>query len=148
MRFLEKNVIQYDEYKKGKILEAIKSFPRMKVKTRVRKFNADTNCEEDGKIEEGGEAIVITEIVKENSEVPNRMTVQLHKKIKDVTWWVLIGDTNNNLLGVKKVAAKKRVTLKMQIDVPENLTSTKVHVYLLADSYIGLDQVQQLNFKN
>ena len=68
------------------------------------------------------------------------MTVQLHKKIKDVTWWVLIGDSKNNLLAVKKVAIKNKVSLKMQIDVPEN-TGNKVHVYLLADSYVGLDQI-------
>jgi hypothetical protein len=66
--------------------------------------------------------------------------VQKHRKIKDVTWWVMIGDTDNNLLGLKKVSVKKKVTVKMQIDVPENLRRTKVYCYMLADSYIGLDQ--------
>jgi hypothetical protein len=37
--------------------------------------------------------------------------------------------------------------LKLQIDVPEDLTKSEVHVYLLADSYIGLDQIQKVNFK-
>lgn len=71
--------------------------------------------------------------------------MQKHKKVKDVTWWVLIGDTNNNLLGVKKVSIKKKVTLNMQIDVPENLKRTKIHAYLMADSYIGLDQAVELS---
>lgn len=74
--------------------------------------------------------------------------MQKHKKIKDVTWWVLIGDTNNNLLAIKKVSIKKRVTLKLQIDVPEELKRTKVHVYLMADSYIGLDQAVEISLKN
>lgn len=72
------------------------------------------------------------------------MIVQKHKKIKDVTWWVLIADTNNNLLAIKKVSIKKIVRLKLQIDVPEQLKRTKLHVYLMADSYLGLDQAVEI----
>lgn len=34
----------------------------------------------------------------------------------------------------------------MQIEVPSDLANDKVYVYLMADSYIGLDQVYQVNF--
>jgi len=44
--------------------------------------------------------------------------VQKHTKIKDVTWWVLVGDAKNNLLALKKVSIKKKVELKIQIDLP------------------------------
>jgi len=63
-----------------------------------------------------------------------------------VTWWVVIGDKHNNLLGLKKVSVKKKVNLKVQIEVPSDLSNNKVYVYLMADSYIGLDQVCQVNF--
>lgn len=59
----------------------------------------------------------------------------------------MIGDTNNNLLALKKVSIKRKVNLEMQIDVPENLKSTKIYAYLLADSYIGLDQAVELSLK-
>lgn len=75
------------------------------------------------------------------------MLVQKNTKIKDVTWWLLIGDSENNLLALKKVSIRRRVELKIQIDVPENLTRAEVSVYLLSDSYIGLDQVQKVVFK-
>lgn len=83
-------------------------------------------------------------MTKENPEVDNRIIVQKHKKVKDVTWWLFIGDTDNNLLAVKKVSIKRKVTVKLQIDVPERLNRTKIHVYLLADSYVGLDQAQEI----
>lgn len=83
--------------------------------------------------------------MKENSEVDNRIIVQKHKKIKDVTWWVMVGDSDNNLLAIRKVSVKRRVNIKMQIDVPENLRRTKVHAYLLADSYVGLDQAAEIS---
>lgn len=41
--------------------------------------------------------------------------VQKHKKIKDVTWWILIGDSENHLLGMKKVSINKKLTIKIQI---------------------------------
>lgn len=63
-----------------------------------------------------------------------------------MTWWVVIGDKHNNLLGLKKVSVKKKVNLKVQIEVPSDLSNNKVYVYLMADSYIGLDQVCQVNF--
>lgn len=59
----------------------------------------------------------------------------------------MIGDTDNNLLALKKASVKKRVSIKVQIDVPDNLKKTKVHVYLMADSYIGLDQALELKLK-
>ncbi len=72
--------------------------------------------------------------------------VQKHQKVKDVTWWVVVGDKNNRLLGLKKVSIRKKVNLKVQIEVPSNLQNNKVYVYLMADSYIGLDQVYPVNF--
>lgn len=63
-----------------------------------------------------------------------------------MTWWVVIGDKHNNLLGLKKVSVKKKINLKVQIEVPSDLSNNKVYVYLMADSYIGLDQVCQVNF--
>jgi pre-mRNA-splicing helicase BRR2 len=64
-----------------------------------------------------------------------------------VTWWVVVGDKNNNLLAMKKVSVKKKVELKLQIDVPDNLDRNQVNVYLIADSYVGLDQVETVKFK-
>ncbi len=60
-------------------------------------------------------------IEKQNYEVGNRIIVQKHQKIKDVTWWIVVGDRNNNLLGLKKASVKRRSNVKMQIEVPNDL---------------------------
>lgn len=54
---------------------------------------------------------------------------------------MLVADKDNNLLETKKVVVKRSVKLKLQIDVPED---GKVDIYLMADSYVGLDQVYEL----
>jgi pre-mRNA-splicing helicase BRR2 len=69
---------------------------------------------------------------------------QKHTKIKDVTWWVIIGDSENQLLRIKKVSIKRKVQLKLQIDVPDRPERNTIRVYLMADSYLGLDQVQRV----
>ena len=47
---------------------------------------------EKGKyVEEGGEAMLNIAIEKENN-CSNRVMIQKHTKIKDVTWWIVVGD--------------------------------------------------------
>ncbi len=79
--------------------------------------------------------------------MPNRLLIQKHTKIKDVTWWILVGDSENRLLGLKKASIKKKVQLKIQIDLPDNLPKNPVYVYLMADCYVGLDQIIKVPFK-
>lgn len=57
-----------------------------------------------------------------------------------------MGDTKNRLLGLKKVSVKRKVNVKLQIEVPTDLDNNRVYVYLMADSYIGLDQVAKVSF--
>ena len=85
-------------------------------------------------------------IEKENN-CSNRVMVQKHTKIKDVTWWILVADNDNHLLALRKASIKRKVELKMQIDLPEDLNNHPVSVWLMADSYVGLDQIQIVKFK-
>ncbi len=64
-----------------------------------------------------------------------------------MTWWILVGDSQNRLLAMKKASIRKKVNLKIQIDVPEDLHKNPVYVYLMADCYVGLDQMAKVNFK-
>lgn len=43
MKFLKQNVIQYDDKKERKIVEAINSFPVMKMNVKARNFDSDEN---------------------------------------------------------------------------------------------------------
>jgi len=87
----------------------------MKIDVKARNFDSEDNVENDKAIEEGGEAVLNIYLEKQNPEVPNRLLVQKHQKIKDVTWWIIVGDKNNRLLGLKKVSVKRKMNLKVQI---------------------------------
>lgn len=118
----------------------------MKINVESRGYDSEKNVEKGKGVEEGGEALLNVFIEKENN-CSNRLLIQKHTKIKDVTWWVLVGDSENRLLGMQKASIRKKVNLKFQIDVPEDLSANPVFVYLMADSYVGLDQIVKVNFK-
>lgn len=51
---MTKNIVEYDEKKKQRILDAIKSFPRMKLKVKAFSFDSETNTQNNEPIKEGG----------------------------------------------------------------------------------------------
>ena len=69
----------------------------MRLKVWSTAYNSEEKMEKGQYVENGGEAMINVLIEKENS-APNRVKCQKHTKIKDVTWWVLVGDSQNNLL--------------------------------------------------
>ncbi len=88
---------------------------------KVKSFNYDpeTNEESNKAIEEGGESMLHIEIEKENFRASNRMTVQKHTKIKDVTYWVVVAsESDNQVLALKKLSIKRKVNIKVPVDVP------------------------------
>ncbi len=64
MKFLEKNVVEYDANKKQKIMTALRSLPRMKMKVSVKNFDSETNTENNEDFLEGGEAVVSVDLFK------------------------------------------------------------------------------------
>ena len=137
VKYLEKSMPVWDHHMRDKILEAFKSHPVMRMEVRSRGFDSEENVESGEWVEEGGEAVLYVTIEKENN-CSNRVMVQKHTKIKDVTWWILVADNRNNLLALRKASIKKRVELKMQVELPEDLTNHPVSVWLMADRSTGL----------
>lgn len=64
IKFLSKNIVEYDANKKKKILDALRSFPRMKLRVKAFSFDSETNSQNNDPIKEGGEALIEVEIFK------------------------------------------------------------------------------------
>lgn len=71
-------------------------------------------------------------------------------KIKEASWWILIGDeAAGKLLALKKIMLKKTLRKDLQIQLPQSFEKSKtLTVYLISDSYLGLDQVFTLNLRS
>lgn len=68
-------------------------------------------------------------------------------KIKDASWFVLIGDeANNQILCVKKVVFKDYLQKTIQVSLPDKFREeSRLSVYLCSDCYIGMDQVRYID---
>lgn len=62
---------------------------------------------------------------------------------KEEFWWVIVGDKKTNkVLTTKRTVLKNEATLSLSFEkLPD---TTKYVVYTLCDSYVGCDQVEEL----
>lgn len=69
-------------------------------------------------------------------------------KIKDATWWIVVANEyKNEILALKRLYFKDKARKDMQINLPESFKeSPMINVYLISDSYMGIDQVFTVRF--
>ena len=64
---------------------------------------------------------------------------------KDESWWLVVGDVENNvLLAVKRVTVGSKAQAKLQFVVPES--KANLTLFFMSDSYCGLDQEIELEY--
>ena len=73
-----------------------------------------------------------------------------YPKRKDESWWVIVGREpqegsggEGELLALKRMSFKGRTTVKLTIELPSQPGLHEFQVYLIPDSYLGLDMVTQ-----
>lgn len=67
-------------------------------------------------------------------------------KPKECTWFLMVGNPKTNeLLAMKRVSFKRYTTKEMTICLPSDFRGQPLEVFLLCDSYIGLDQSYQMD---
>jgi len=72
-------------------------------------------------------------------------------KVKEEGWWIVIGDSaNDELLALRRISFGDRASVKLKCPSSSSPSarSPKLVVYLMSDSYIGLDQEISLNSKS
>lgn len=93
------------------------------------------------------EYVVVIEMTKENSGFKGqRFNTKAHAphfpKVKDVGWWVVLGEMDSGeLLAVKRAGqVRSRSTVSLSFYTPEILGRKIYTVYLISDAYMGMDQ--------
>jgi len=74
---------------------------------------------------------------------PVRGKVPMHKcgKPKDEGWWIVIGrEEDDELVALKRVSCKKQTEVKMDFEAPEQPGCHTHYIYLISDTYRGLDR--------
>lgn len=105
---------------------------------------AKTNSSEEllsGEVlDEGQEAAVLINLKRHNRAHRQFVSISNYPKPKECTWFVLIGDQDKNeLLAMKRVSFKRFASKKLTLCLPEDFENSNLEIFLMCDSYIGLD---------
>jgi pre-mRNA-splicing helicase BRR2 len=105
----------------------------------------------DGDVIAGDSVTVNISLVREADEDDEedkslRKTVSPRFPVeKTESYWLLIGDSNNNsLLSIKRVALTSKANIKLEFTAPEDPGDYKFTLYLMSDSYLGCDQEYEI----
>ena len=81
---------------------------------------------------------------KTNRDGSLRVDLKKSSKVKDYSWWILVGNIETNkVYSLKKTFFKSSLRREFQFCRPP--TDAKVDVFLISDSFIGIDQMLTLD---
>lgn len=96
-------------------------------------------------IEEGGEAQLVVQLRRVNSAPTQSVPFSNFPKQKDASWFLIVANPDTRqIICLKRVAFKRFSQKSMVVVLPETF-STPLQVSLMCDSYIGLDQVYDID---
>ena len=86
---------------------------------------------------------------RENSQYPLTIKMCRYSKIKDASWWIIVGNPHTNeLICFKKISFNKTLKREIQINLPLSFKeSPSIQIHFISDSYIGINQVITWRFK-
>jgi hypothetical protein len=62
-------------------------------------------------------------------------------KAKDASWILIVGNPKtNDILALKRLSFNRYASKNLTVALPEDFFEEKLELYLMSDSYIGLDQ--------
>lgn len=77
----------------------------------------------------------------EGNDELGRVFSPRYPKRKDEGWWLVVGDTKNNLLlAIKRVSLQRKLKAKLDFAAPSEAGKKSYTIYLMCDSYMGCDQ--------
>ncbi|KAL8729842.1 MAG: hypothetical protein Q9166_004483 [cf. Caloplaca sp. 2 TL-2023] len=84
--------------------------------------------------------IKITRNVEEDQEPDTTVHAPFYPQSKTENWWLVVGEEKSkNLLAIKRVTVGRQLDMKLEFVVP-NPGTHDLTLYLMSDSYVGVDQ--------
>ena len=97
---------------------------------------------------ENGDAQISVTLTKYNDTKNNLVVYSRYPKIKNCRWFIILGNVKTNeVLAFEKVAFKERRNCKITFTSPSLIDEDSIKLYIMSDSYFGLDQEYNINLK-
>ncbi len=102
----------------------------------------------DKPIIENSDVQISITLTKYNDVKNNLVVYSRYPKIKNCRWFIIIGNVKTNeVLAFEKLAFKEKRNRKINFTAPKEIDEDSIKLYIMSDSYFGLDQEYNLNLK-
>jgi len=81
-----------------------------------------------------------------NKPNKQRVLISHFPKAKEASWFLIVGNPkNNDIVALKRVNFNRYTSKNLSVALPNDFWEEKLELYLMSDSYIGLDQYQTID---
>ena len=133
----------------NKLIDVAKKLPILDINYKL--YALDQNTGEriyDRPIIENSDVQLSVTLTKYNDIKNNLVVYSRYPKIKNCRWFIIIGNVKTNeVLAFEKVAFKEKRNCKITFTAPKNIDEDSIKLYIMSDSYFGLDQEYNINLK-
>jgi hypothetical protein len=141
------NSLSIDEL--NKLVEVSMKLPILDITYKL--FALDQNTGDriyDQPITENSDVQLSVTLTKYNDTKNNLVVYSRYPKIKNCRWFIILGNVKTNeVLAFEKVAFKEKRNCKITFTAPKNIDEDSIKLYIMSDSYFGLDQEYNVNLK-
>ena len=132
-----------------KTIEIVGKLPILDIDFKVFGLNQTLDRVYDKPLIENGDAQLKLTVRKINDTKNNLTVYGRYPKIKSCRWFIVIGNVKTNtILGFEKISFKERVTKSIEFSLPEVIDNDSLMLYVLSDTYFGLDQQYEIHLKD
>ncbi|KAI5838977.1 putative pre-mRNA splicing helicase [Morchella snyderi] len=116
------------------------------VGTKYPDLEMEYELEDEDSVVAGSPAYIKVKIVREHDEskeVDTTVHAPFYPQTKMENWWLVVGEqATKNLLAIKRITIGKKLDVRLEYVVPTP-GKHELKLYLMSDSYIGVDQEQE-----
>lgn len=128
------------------IYRALEKIPLVEMKYTIAKTNSQDEILSGEPLNEGGQAMVMVNLKRTNRSNKQFVSISNFPKPKECTWFLVIGNPEKNeLLAMKRISFKRYASKNVSICLPNDFYDDRLEIYLMCDSYIGLDQSYKID---
>ena len=138
-----------DNEELDKLADVAMRLPILDINYKV--YSLDQNTLEriyDRPIIENSDVQLSITLTKYNDINNNLLVYSRYPKIKNCRWFIIIGNIKTNeVLAFEKLAFKEKRNKKINFTAPKEIDEDSIKLFIMSDSYFGLDQEYNLNLK-
>ena len=141
------NSLSIDEL--NKLVEVSMKLPILDITYKLYALDQNTGDRiYDQPITENSDVQLSVTLTKYNDTKNNLVIYSRYPKIKNCRWFIILGNVKTNeVLAFEKVAFKEKRNCKITFTAPKNIDEDSIKLYIMSDSYFGLDQEYNVNLE-